>query len=1024
MSPSLSKRLCTLVFFCFLLCQQVFSQTKVITGKVSDETGNPVADVSVLMKNTKKGTVTAKDGSFSIVVPAVAKSITISHLGFVSQEINISVVSEVSIKLIAESGSLADVVVVGYGTQRKRDVTGSISTIKGDDFKNLPIANAASALQGRASGVDIVSGDGAPGNSPSIRIRGTGTINGSDPLIVIDGVPGGSLSDVNPNNIASIEVLKDASASAIYGSRAANGVVLVTTKKGNYGEQAQTSVNVYRGTVNVLKKLNLLTAPDLVKLKQETLNNDGSGLGIWSDPYYATQRTDWQKELFGTGNTTNADLAIRGGSAKSKYSITGNYFDDKGMILNSYFKRASTSFNSEHKVTSGIRVGENFLYSVTSGNTPNTRSAQDGLIWSALRFNPAIPVRTANGGWGASKASNELGDINNPIFTTAIVDSKNTNRHILANAYVEVDLLKGLMLKANYGLDQYTSDGYSFNIATPDQTRVTSQASLNQGHSEGISWLQEIFLTYNTEIRKNHNITLTGGYSAQTFQGNSFGASRIGYTDDATDHRILDNGNAANQRSGGSGSFNHSSGLQSYFVRGNYSFMGKYLLTATMRADGSSKFLPSKQWGYFPAFSAGWRISDEKFFKDNVSFLNTLKLTGGWGRLGNQSVADFQYLGIISGGSGYNFGSPSAPIDGSSIISLSNPNITWEKAEMTNIALEFSLLNSHLSGTVAWFNKDTKDMLIPYSLVENFGNGVRIPDQNIGTLNNHGIEVDLNYQNKVGNLSYNIGANASFIKNKVTLLYGTKDDYIGSSFYGRESLETSRTYEGLPIGSFFGFKTGGLYQTQAEIDSDPNRAHDDKSNIKPGDVKFLDQNGDGVIDDKDRVNLGNPHPSMVLGLNTSLHYKSFDMSLAFSGAFGFKLYNADRMAGLDASQVFNWYAEQNSRWHGAGTSNSIPRLSRANTNQNYRSSDLWIEKGDYLALKNISIGYTISTWKIGGAKMPVTRLYASCYNAFYLTGYRGFTPELGYTDGNKQRGVDVAQYPAVRTITIGATLNL
>jgi hypothetical protein len=237
-------------------------------------------------------------------------------------------------------------------------------------------------------------------------------------------------------------------------------------------------------------------------------------------------------------------------------------------------------------------------------------------------------------------------------------------------------------------------------------------------------------------------------------------------------------------------------------------------------------------------------------------------------------------------------------------------------------------------------------------------------------------------------------------------------------------LETSRTYEGLPIGSFFGFKTGGLYQTQAEIDSDPNRAHDDKSNIKPGDVKFLDQNGDGVIDDKDRVNLGNPHPSMVLGLNASLRYKNFDMSLAFSGAFGFKLYNADRMAGLDASQVFNWYAEQNSRWHGAGTSNSIPRLSRANTNQNYRSSDLWIEKGDYLALKNISIGYTISTWTIGGTKMPVTRLYASCYNAFYLTGYRGFTPELGYTDGNKQRGVDVAQYPAVRTITIGATLNL
>ena len=892
-----------------------------IAGTIKDENNNPVEGANVAIKKLLLGTATDKQGKFVLEVPEGTHELEISFVGYTTVRKNITVsndgFSPVAITLQQVNTSLGDLVVVGYGTQRKRDVTGTISSVKGDDFKNLPVSNSASALQGRASGVDIIRSDGAPGSIPTIRIRGTGTINNSDPLIVIDGVPSGNLNDVNPNDIASIEILKDASSSAIYGTRAANGVVLITTKKGNYGEQMKISANIYTGVSTITKKLDLLIAPDLALLKKEQFANDGSPVpAIWNDSYYATQRTDWQDALFETGKTNNADFAVRGGNEKSKYSFSTNYYDDQGIITNSFFKRVSALFNSEHKIGGRIRIGQNFLYAYSNNVGHNTKSSQDGLVWSALRFNPAIPLLNPDGSYGSSKADNELGDINNPVFTARAADNKNKARRVLASAFAEVDILKGLTLKFNYGFDQTLNDGYSFNIATPDQTRVNSLATLTESHGESTSWLQEAFLNYNTKISKNHGLALTAGYSAQTFAAKSYFAQRRGYTDPANDHRILDNGSSANQFTGGSGNDKPFAGLQSYFARANYAYKSRYLLTATMRADGSSKFLPGQRWGYFPAFSAGWRISDESFY--NIPFINTLKLTGGWGQLGNQNIANFQYLAIIrSGGNGtlYSFGTAGTIVDGSFIVNLANPNITWERAVMTNISLEFGMLKNKLTGTLTWFNKDTKDMLIPYSLVENYGANVSIPggnisvsDQNIGTLNNKGIELDLNYRNTIGNLKYSVGVNAAFIKNEVTLLYGTQKDFIGSSRYGRQSLETSRTYQGQPIASFYGFKTDGLYQTQAEINKDPNIANDvNIGNIKPGDVRFADVNGDGKITDEDRVNLGDPNPAVTMGINGSIGYKNFDLAFSFAGAFGFELYNADRFAGIDATQVFNLY---------------------------------------------------------------------------------------------------------------------
>jgi len=1010
-----------------------------VKGRVVDETGKPLSGVTVKVQGANRTVTTNEKGEFTIDAPEDA-TLEISYVGYKAQTVSVKGQKSLEIALQPSAAGLNEVVVVGYGSQRKRDVTGTISTVKGDDLKNIPVSNPSAALQGRASGVDIVRADGAPGSEPSIRIRGTGTLNNSDPLVVIDGVPAGTMNDVNPNDIASIEILKDASSSAIYGTRAANGVVLITTKRGSYGDQMKISANGYTGFNHVAKYLKLATAPQLAPLKLEAYANDGTTTGpnveFWQDPNNAVQRTDWQRALFGTGKVNNADLAIRGGNGTSNYSFSGNYYDEKGLIINSNFKRYSARINSEHRLGSRIKVGENFLYSKRSGASPDTRSTQTGLVWSALRFNPAIPVFVdSTGKWGSSKGKSEFGDINNPVFTASTNDIHTTNNNLLANAYIEIELLKGLKIRGNLGYDQEMQERYEFYPATPDQVRVNQLASLKQSHTEYSSLLNEIYLTYNGQFGKDHSLTLTGGYSGQTSKGSSYYAQRTGFSDTDPNQLILDNGSGSNQFSGGNNSAANGYNLNptvllSYFVRGNYAYKGKYLVTATMRADGSGKFPPGHQWGYFPAFSLGWRVSDENFFKNNVAFINSLKLTGGWGQLGNQNVNDFQFLGNLSATNQYNFGDPAQVVNASYIVGLPNPNITWERAEMTNISLEFGLLRNHLTGTITYFNKDTKDMLVPVSLVETYGaapsiyGNVTVPDQNQGTLNNHGVELDLTYQNTAGELSYSLGINAALLSNKVTHLYGSKDTYIGSVFYGRQSLETSRTYEGQPIASYYGFRTAGLYQSQDDINKDAGIANDpNKTNIKAGDVRFVDINGDGIIDDKDRVRLGDPNPRFTFGFHGSLGFKGFDLSWNFTGQLGSKLYNADRMTGLDGTQFFNMYAEAVNRWHGANTSNSIPRLSKANLNVNNRSSDLWVESGNYVSLKTLTLGYTLPRKLVGGWQLPESRIYVSSYNLLMITGYRGYTPELGYTDGNKQRGVDVAQYPPARNFTIGATFN-
>ena len=996
---------------------QVAMAQSSVTGKVTDQsTGAALANVSVTVKGSNRGTTTSSTGVYKLSLQAGDASLVFSSTGFAETEVSIGGKSTIDVSLATSSTKLSEIVVVGYGSQSKKDVTGAVSSIKGDQIQNLPVSGATQALQGRVAGVNVVRNGGSPGNAGSIRIRGTGTINNADPLIVIDGIPSGDLNSVNPNDIASVEILKDASASAIYGTRAANGVVIVTTKRGNFEQPLKVSVNSYTGMSQARKTLDVLDAKTLVTLKKERYLNDGIDLNeAWNNPYNLVQRTNWQDELFGNGITNNTDVSLTGGSAKSSFMISAGSYNEKGIIQNSYFKRYSFRINSDHKVGNRLKIGQSLQITRGADNSLNTLSAQDGLIWSAVRFMPFIPVKNENGSWGSSQSEpNQFGDINNPIFTVNTVDAININTRLLANVNAEYEILKGLKFKTNLGVDGSHGSNRNYNIIISDQTRARAENSLSRGFGEGYSLLSEYFLSYNKLFGK-HKIDAVAGYTAQTFDGDYFSASKRNFPNEAASQRYLD----AGQSLGGIGGNRSYDALQSGFARINYDYNKRYLLTATFRADGSSKFDQGNKWGYFPAVSAGWRISNEKFF--NVSFINDLKLTAGWGQLGNQNVGGLQYLALIGNAGNYAFGNTT--VGSTAQTRLPNYLISWETAEMTNIGLSAEMFNRSLQVSVNYFNKTTNDMLLSPPTIGTVGR-LSIPDKNVGVLNNKGIEIDLSYNNKVGDLSYRVGANASFIQNKVVKLFD--GNYIGSSIYGRQSQEISRTYEGLPLGIFYGWKTNGLYQTQAEIDSDPNLKNDSRRTdglVAPGDVRFLDINGDGKITEGDRTNIGSPHAKMVYGFNTDFNYKSFDLSLFFLGSQGVKIFNADRMQGIDPTYPFNMYAETANRWTGPGSSNSIPRMSTKRNNLNYRTSDMFIEDGSFLRLKNISLGYTFNesfTKKLGIGR---TRFYVSGQNVLTFTKYSGLDPELGYVDGNKQLNVDYAQYPQARTVTLGLNVS-
>lgn len=978
-----------------------------VSGNVTDSDGNPLPGASIIESGTNNGTTTDFDGNFTLDVGNENSTLEISFIGFEPQQITANVNESLNIQLIASVSGLDDVVVVGYGTAKQKDVTGAISSLKGEAIESVPVSTAEKAIQGRVAGVQIVRNGGAPGSASSIRIRGTGTVNNADPLYIIDGVPTSDIMGINPNDIQSIEVLKDASASAIYGTRAANGVVIITTKRGRKG-QLDVTLNTYTGISNVVNTIDVLDASTYSEIKRERYANDGIPVNpIWQDSKYQTQRTNWQDELFGTGVTSNIDLAVSGGSEKSTFLFSLGYYDEEGIIEKAKSDRFSLRVNSDHVVNDWLKIGQNLSLSTSENNGFNTTSAQNGLIFSAIRFHPGLPVKDSNGNYSSNQISGEFGDINNPLYEVDVMDRSNRFTRLLSNVNAEVTITDDLRFKANFGYEASIVDKRAFYPTIADQIRQRANNEARRNYDQGTSFLMEYFIQYDKIFADNHSLGFVGGYTEQSFDTQGFSGVAIQLPDEDPSQRFLSTGtaNAAEE-------YKSEDGLRSIFGRLNYSFKDTYLLTATVRSDESSKFAAENQQGIFPAASLGWRVSNESFF-DGVTFMDNLKLTAGWGQLGNQNIPGFQYLARIGRGARYSFGENQ--VVGANQVSFANRAVTWETVVMTNIGASMTFLDNRLSANFNYFIKDTEDMLLSPPTIGSQGT-TPSPFLNIGEIRNKGLEIELNWADSIGDFNYSIDANAAFVNNEVTqLVEGT---FLSSRFYGRPNQEISRTYVGSPIATFYGWRADGLFQTQADIDS-----HANQPGAKPGDVRFVDLNNDNVIDADDREIIGSPHPKVTYGINTNLSYKAFDLNMFFIGAGGLEIYNADRMQGLDASYPFNLYSDITGRWTGPGTSNTIPRVSTLRENLNHRTSDLFIEKGDFLRLKNITLGYTLPSDMIEKIGLSRLRLYLSGQNVFILTDYSGLDPELGLTDNNLQQNVDFAQFPQARTFMLGANIS-
>jgi len=1002
---------------------------RTVQGIVVDaQTNEALPGVNVVLQNSESetgsviGTQTGLNGEYSLRIPDSVESpvLIFTYIGYQMQEVAVNNQTEINVSLQSDIQMLEGLVVVGYGVQSQERITGSIASVRSDALEGQPITDLSTALQGQASGVEIVRSGGDPGAAGTIRIRGTGTVNNADPLIVIDGMPSdvSSLNNINSDDVESIDVLKDASAAAIYGNRAANGVILVTTKGGSFNQGLAVRFNTSVGFSNPINTVDVLDAPTLAQLKRERYTNDGLPVNpIWENTQYQTQQTNWQKELLGTGTIQDYNLSLQGGSQNSSFYISGNFADEKGMMKSSYFDRYGLKINSNHRIGDRINLRQNLTLSRTSGNTLDTQSAQTGVLWSAIRFHPGLPVQYDDGSYSSSQISGEFGDINNPIFTVEEdSDSNNERRRVLGNVQAELELLQGLSLRGNVGLDYQLNDFYGFNVIISDQIRARSRNSLQRQFTESTSVLTELFLDFNKTFGNDHDFDGLAGVVLEKANGESVVASRQDYANESSEMRVLDAGDSV-YLAGGS---KWEDALLSYLGRVNYAYADKYLLTASLRYDGSSRFSPDNRWGVFPAASVGWRISEEEFFRGVMegTGINNLRLTAGWGRSGNQNIARHQFLGLYGQNSQYSF--LNSQVRGINQTRIPNPDISWETVEMLNFGLHAGLLGDLITTSLEYFIRDSKDVLLAPPTLGTLGTAT-IPDTNVGEIENKGFEIQVGYNNQFGEVDFSIRGNASFIQNKVTNL---NDDFLGSRTYGRPNEELARTFQGHPIATFYGWKTDGLYQNQQEIDSDPNIANDSRrSNIRPGDVRFLDLNGDGLIDGDDRTILGNPHPDVVYGLNISSGYKNFTLNLHFVGSAGVEIFNADRMQGLDPTYPFNMYAEVENRWHGEGTSNSIPRMTTLRNNLNHRSSDLFIENGNYFRLKTMTLGYTLPVTLTNSLGLGNVRLDITGINVFTLTPYSGIDPELGYTDGNLQRNVDYAQYPQPRTWAFGLTVD-
>ena len=1044
---SQSRMLCKVALVALMLAFQamlgigagVLNAQTVKGTVISGSDNEPLIGASVMVMGTRNGAVTDLDGNFTISAKN-GQTLEVSYLGFITQKVKVTG-SVINVTLLEDKQSLDEVVVVGYGVQKKKLVTGATVQLKGDDIAKLNTTNPLSAMQGQTPGVNIVSTSGQPGASMSVTIRGLGTVGNSQPLYLIDGV-GGDITTLNPADIESIDVLKDAASAAIYGAQAANGVVLVTTKSGKEGV-SKITYDGYVGWQTLGRKFEMLNANQYMQIMDEALLNsymspiDWTSLSAIRDANGNVYNTDWIDQAVDNGAlTTSHSLAFTGGSKTSTYSISGGYTGQDGLIGGSdvsYYKRYNLRANSEHKMWNGlVTIGEHVGFVYKDSRGMGTGNIYNNNLRSAFSTSPLVPVYDANGNYYSTVDSDWNKNDGNPYGTMMMNrynQSKNTS--VDANVYVQIEPIKNLKFKTVFGLSYGGSNYRSFTPIykfTPQSGNGITKVNQSNGNGTSLVWTNT--LTYDFDI-KDHHISALLGSETTKYDGESTGSYGVNLTAgfDDWEHAYVENtekGHADRKVSGGP--YDATRG-QSFFARLGWSWKDRYMVNATMRADGSSKFAKGHRWGYFPSVSAGWTLTEEDFMKPAASWLDFLKLRLSWGQVGNANINCYQYLApVTTSKTNYNFGATGgtdAWVMGAYTERLANEKVKWETSEQYNVGLDARFLRQRLSLTLDGYIKSTKDWLVQAPIRATAGTGG--PVINGGDVKNKGIEVGLSWNDNIGrDFTYSVGANFAYNHNEVGniptldgIIHG-KDNQIYSN-----AEEFYRAENGHAIGYFWGYKTAGLFQNQKEINdwiAAGNGIY--QADVKPGDVKYVDVNHDGVINASDKVDLGNGLPKYTFGFNFNLTWKGFDLSANFTGAAGFQI--AQSYRNPDSSQA-NYSRRILKRWTGEGTSNEIPRVTYGDVG-NWLFSDLYLQDGDYIRLQNLTMGYDFKkliSWK-GLSKM---RLYFQVQNLFTLTKYDGMDPEIGSfngTDGNSSdswvSGVDMGYYPHPRTFIVGLNL--
>lgn len=998
----------------------VLAQNRNVSGVIKSTTGETMPGVNVLVKGTTTGTASDIDGKFSLSVPSDESVLVFSFIGYSSKEVRVGNSSELNVVLEEDLSSLSEVVVVGYGTQERAKVTGAISSVSSEEIRALPVPSLASALQGRAAGVNVTN-SGSPGTDPIVRIRGIGTVGNNDPLYVIDGMPAGGLNQINPADIESIEVLKDASTAAIYGSRGANGVILVTTKKGKLGKPL-VSLDSYYGMQKAWKTLDLLNRDQYIAFGRDLLGNAGEDAPVRFDNLgdFANIDIDYQDEMFRSAPIQDHNLSVSGGTENVLYNFSVGYFAQEGIMLGTDFERISMRSNTEFKINKRISIGETFTVAFSDRNNEpfsGGRSQLEHIVKSI----PYIPVRDASrlGGFRASDRV-DGSDPENPVLNASLRRNNGKDYKILGSGYVNVNILKGLDYKFLVGLDIGIGNSYDYSPSfDAGDFSIANFATIGQTRSTFVSPLVSNQLTYNKDFG-SHHLDLLGVVERQTSTFSSLnGTGQNTLTNDVRELRGTENQTTTSSRT--------EYALISYVGRVNYDYAQKYLLSASIRRDGGSRFGPDNKWGTFPSLSLGWRVSEEGFMQ-GLAAVSDLKLRASYGETGNDRIGDYVYQATINPDLFYNF--DDNLLAGSTISALANADLKWETTIMKNIGLDLGLFNDQFNLSLEWYENTTEDMILEVPIPPSLGyDGA--PVANVGTVKNKGFEITAGYELRSGDFQLGIDGNMGFVTNELTSL-GTGKTIFGPSFQGDAMTLTE---ENQPIAYFYGWIADGIFQSDEEAQTAPKQnLPDDLSEYKPakntaaGDIRFRDINNDGVIDANDRTSLGHYLPDFTYGLNVNASYKGFDFTMFWQGVSGNEIFNNLRYHSEGMTRLFGASDVVLDRWTPTNTDTNVPRAISGDPNRNARASSRFVEDGSYLRLKNISIGYTIpstalNTWSKGN--ISKVRVYLSAQNLLTLTDYTGYDPEIAVRtgiDSSLGTGIDYGQFPAARTIMGGIQL--